>query len=181
MSGLLSFTADLAVPDVTAAPDPTMALSRKRVLAAAADSSGRVYRVYCDGVFDLFHLAHMRMFEQAKKALGPATRVFLIAGVCSDELGHTHDTPPTGAIHTGEWRGWLSCSLCCIEPAVCCLACPVHQFKGKTVMDHALRCESVRHCKWVDEVLPDAPWVLTDVSRQTQHRGAQPCYSCCTR
>lgn len=64
-----------------------MTLSRKRVAEAKADNSGRVYRVYCDGVFDLFHLAHMRMFEQAKKALGPASKVFLIAGVCSDELG----------------------------------------------------------------------------------------------
>ena len=89
MSGLLSFTAKLEAPDATSIADPTMALSRKRVAEARADSSGRVYRVYCDGVFDLFHVAHARMFEQAKKALGPASKVELIAGVCSDELG-TH-------------------------------------------------------------------------------------------
>ena len=29
-------------------------------------------------------------------------------------------------------------------------------------MNHTLRCESVRHCRWVDEVLEDAPWVLSD-------------------
>lgn len=23
------------------------------------------------------------------------------------------------------------------------------------------RCESVRHCKWADEVIPEAPWILT--------------------
>lgn len=23
------------------------------------------------------------------------------------------------------------------------------------------RCESVRHCKWADEVIPEAPWVIT--------------------
>ncbi|KAI9107216.1 hypothetical protein K1719_021825 [Acacia pycnantha] len=35
-----------------------------------------------------------------------------------------------------------------------------HTFKGKTVMTEAERYESVRHCKWVDEVIPDAPWVI---------------------
>jgi len=35
------------------------------------------------------------------------------------------------------------------------------KFKGKTVMDHRTRIESVRHCKWVDEVAEDAPWVVT--------------------
>jgi glycerol-3-phosphate cytidylyltransferase-like family protein len=27
-------------------------------------------------------------------------------------------------------------------------------------MTHAERCESVRHCRWVDEVAEDAPWVI---------------------
>jgi cytidyltransferase-like protein len=80
--------------------------------------------VYCDGVFDIFHLGHMRMLEQAKRALGEPSKIYLIAGVCSDEL--------------------------------------VHKFKGKTVMNHQLRCDSVRHCKWVDEVIAEAPWVITD-------------------
>ncbi|KAH9624798.1 hypothetical protein KSS87_007536 [Heliosperma pusillum] len=35
-----------------------------------------------------------------------------------------------------------------------------HKFKGKTVMNEAERYESLRHCKWVDEVIPDAPWVV---------------------
>jgi len=26
-------------------------------------------------------------------------------------------------------------------------------------MTHAERCEAVRHCRWVDEVVPDAPWI----------------------
>lgn len=29
-------------------------------------------------------------------------------------------------------------------------------------MDHKLRCDSVRHCKWVDEVCEDAPWVIDE-------------------
>ena len=27
-------------------------------------------------------------------------------------------------------------------------------------MDHVERCEAIRHCRWVDEVIPDAPWVI---------------------
>lgn len=32
--------------------------------------------------------------------------------------------------------------------------------KNMPAMTHAERCESVRHCRWVDEILPDAPWVV---------------------
>lgn len=31
--------------------------------------------------------------------------------------------------------------------------------KSPPAMTHAERCEAVRQCRWVDEVLPDAPWV----------------------
>ena len=36
-----------------------------------------------------------------------------------------------------------------------------HQHKGKTVMTEVERLESVRHCKWVDEVVL-GPWVIND-------------------
>ncbi|KAL9229489.1 hypothetical protein vseg_004951 [Gypsophila vaccaria] len=42
----------------------------------------------------------------------------------------------------------------------CCSDEITHKFKGKTVMTEAERYESLRHCKWVDEVIPDAPWVV---------------------
>ncbi|KAF6262004.1 hypothetical protein COO60DRAFT_703437 [Scenedesmus sp. NREL 46B-D3] len=41
-----------------------------------------------------------------------------------------------------------------------CSDAVTHRYKGKTVMTEDERYESVRHCKWVDEVLKDAPWVI---------------------
>lgn len=80
----------------------------------------RPVRVYADGVFDLFHLGHMRQLEQSKKALPNAV---LICGIPSD-----------------------------VE---------THRRKGLTVLSDYQRCETLKHCKWVDEVIPDAPWSVT--------------------
>ena len=33
--------------------------------------------------------------------------------------------------------------------------------KGKVVMNEQERCEILRHCKWVDEVIFPGPWILT--------------------
>ncbi|KAL9678181.1 hypothetical protein QQ045_016020 [Rhodiola kirilowii] len=43
----------------------------------------------------------------------------------------------------------------------CCNDETTHKYKGKTVMTDQERYESLRHCKWVDEVIPDAPWVIS--------------------
>ncbi|XP_078161324.1 choline-phosphate cytidylyltransferase 2-like [Carex rostrata] len=42
----------------------------------------------------------------------------------------------------------------------CCNDEVTHKYKGRTVMTAEERYESLRHCKWVDEVIPDAPWVI---------------------
>ncbi len=36
-----------------------------------------------------------------------------------------------------------------------------HKRKGLTVLSGAERAETVRHCKWVDEVIPGCPWIVT--------------------
>lgn len=43
-----------------------------------------------------------------------------------------------------------------------CKDIDVSTYKRKTVMSMEERCESIRHCKWVDEVYPNAPWVITE-------------------
>jgi cytidyltransferase-like protein len=79
----------------------------------------RPVRIYCDGIYDLFHYGHARSFEQVKKLFPD---VHLIVGVCNDALTHSK--------------------------------------KGMTVFNDQERAESLRHCKWVDQVVEDAPWVI---------------------
>lgn len=38
--------------------------------------------------------------------------------------------------------------------------CREHGFYTST--PHLERCEVLRHCRWIDEVVPDAPWKLDE-------------------
>jgi len=70
--------------------------------------------------YDLFHYAHALQLRQAKLSF---PNVYLLAGVCADELVAAHKNIP--------------------------------------VLKSEERYESVRNCKWVDEVVEDAPWTVT--------------------
>lgn len=81
----------------------------------------RPVRVYADGVYDLFHFGHALQLRQAKLSF---PSVYLLVGVCSDEL--------------------------------------VRANKAQGIMTHAERLEAARHCRWVDEIVADAPWIIDE-------------------
>lgn len=108
-------------------------------------------RIYSDGIFDLFHFGHARLFEQIKRK---QPGCYLIVG------GFAFLLPSLAtALAIFNISLFPHPSLLLLSRAVCGDA-DTHKFKGKTVMTEEERYESIRHCRWVDEVVPNAPWVI---------------------
>ncbi|KAF9266868.1 hypothetical protein L218DRAFT_921588 [Marasmius fiardii PR-910] len=99
---------------------------RTRGQSLGADN--RLKRVYVDGLFDGFNVAHALQLRQAKLSF-PA--VHLIVGVFSNE--------------TSERYGYVVTT---------------------PLVD---RCEVLRHCRWVDEVVSDAPWEIDEAFTRERH------------
>lgn len=86
------------------------------------------------GVYDLFHFA------------------------CVSRLPMTYLTPRRHALQLRQAK--LSFPSVTLLVGVCSdELCKEH--KSRTIMTHAERCEAVRHCRWVDHVVADAPWTIT--------------------
>ncbi|KAL7631313.1 UNVERIFIED_CONTAM: hypothetical protein RMT77_018386 [Armadillidium vulgare] len=56
-----------------------------------------------------------------------------------------------------------------------CSDAMTHSKKGRTVMSEDERYEALRHCRYVDEVVPDAPWILDDAHLE-KHKVGQFCH-----
>ncbi|EPY80533.1 choline-phosphate cytidylyltransferase A isoform 1 [Camelus ferus] len=115
----------------------------------------RPVRVYADGIFDLFHSGHARALMQAKN-LFPNT--YLIVG--GGEMGYS--PRKWERLMTEEWlsKRDFDSQLYDVVNSVCSDEL-THNFKGFTVMNENERYDAVQHCRYVDEVVRNAPWTLT--------------------
>ena len=115
------------------AVDYTLKITKE--MAEQGEAPRRV-RVYADGIYDLFHQGHARQLLQAKNIF-PNSEVYLLVGCCNDKLTHSHKVS-----YFSFFEG------------------VIFYIQGKTVMTDLERYEALRHCRYVDEVVIDAPWTL---------------------
>ena len=106
----------------------------------------RPVRVYADGIYDLFHQGHARQLMQAKRVF---PNVYLIVG-------------GQRIYYCKPRQYFCKCNCLFLFSTKVCSDSLTHERKGRTVMDEAERYEAVRHCRYVDEVVRDAPWTLDD-------------------
>ncbi|KAL4401661.1 choline-phosphate cytidylyltransferase [Malassezia pachydermatis] len=90
----------------------------------------RPVRIYADGVYDLFHYAYV-----------PSLFTYMSSHAL--QLRQAKLSFPSVHLIVGV----VSSELCATH-------------KNRPMLDSCERYEAVRNCRWVDEVLEDAPWVI---------------------
>ncbi|KAH8084878.1 hypothetical protein BXZ70DRAFT_957348 [Cristinia sonorae] len=133
----------------------------KKVYKINEQPRWRPVRIYADGVYDLFHFGHALQLRQAKLSFPSVPPRSTPTGTPSGSTPSLDSSYASADSEASAGQGDTDPN----TPGVYLLVgvnsdqqCMEH--KSKTVMSHAERCESVRHCRWVDEVVPDAPWVI---------------------
>lgn len=128
--------------DESMAPPPIGALTHPVGYRTNEPPTGRPVRVYADGVFDLFHLGY-----------GPSFALHLICLRLDGILTVNRHMRQLEQAKKAFTDVHLIVGVTGDEET--------HKRKGLTVLSGKERAETVRHCKWVDEVIESCPWIVT--------------------
>ena len=111
--------------------DAIYAPSPERPYRIQTPPQGRPVRIYADGVYDLFHYAY-------------------VPGRSDAHTSHALQLRQAKLSFPNVYLivGVVSSELCA-------------QHKNRPLLESRERYEALRNCRWVDEVLEDAPWVIT--------------------
>lgn len=134
------FDDDPAAQDERDTTDYSIKITREMITEGKCP---RKVRVYADGIYDLFHQGHARQLMQVK--LEPRY---------NDQVMSSYRLTQQAKNVFPDTEVYLLVGCCSDELT--------HSRKGKTVMDEDERYEAIRHCRYVDEVVKNAPWSLDD-------------------
>lgn len=140
-SSIADFTFTVTEPPPT--PEAYNKFATVRLTAADIQSAhrldNRTKRVYVDGIFDIFNVGCVAF------SLFPRPPTYIPSTSHALQLRQAKLSFPSVHLIVG------------VFPDELCEA-----YGTPTVVPHLERCEILRHCRWVDQVLPDAPWQIND-------------------